>query len=203
MSHQTIRRATLVLLSAALLGGLLAAGFSWLQPVRYSSSARLLITQTATPGLDPYTAIKASERVAQSLSELVYTSAFIDNILFRVQNFNANYFPADEIQKRAQWRQTVVTYVTPGSGFLTVTVFHPNRDQAKILVQAAADELADKTPTYFGSSVRVQVVDAAVSPPGIAKPDYPKNIALGALAGLLLGAGWLLVKTAGKPQARA
>jgi len=51
-----------------LLGALLALGASFAQPLRYSSTERVLITQTNATGLDPYTAIKSTERIAQNLS---------------------------------------------------------------------------------------------------------------------------------------
>ena len=187
-------RVTLTLLLTALLGGLLAGGFSLLQPVRSAASARIIFTEAGASGLDPYTALKASERLAQSLSELLYSSTMFENILLRAHGFDAKYFPADELERRALWHQTIWSSVAAGTGLMTVTAYHPNAEQARLLVQAAADELVDKAPIFFGAGVRAQIVDPAVVWPGIARPDYLKNVTLGALAGLLLGLGWLLVR---------
>ena len=64
------------ILLMAILGAGLALLFSLITPLQYSSTVRVLIIQPNATGLDPYTAIKSTERIATSLSELVYTSTF-------------------------------------------------------------------------------------------------------------------------------
>src|SRR5574340_566493 len=83
---------------ATLVGLVLALAFSLVQPLRYSSTVRLLITQTNVTGLDPYTAVKSTERIAQNLSEVIYTSSFF-NAVMASGVVDASYFPQDEISK--------------------------------------------------------------------------------------------------------
>jgi capsular polysaccharide biosynthesis protein len=176
---------------ATVLGLVLALSFSLVQPLKYSSTVKILITQTNTTGLDPYTAIKSTERIGENLSQLVYTSAFFDAVV-NDTSIDASYFPADDLKRRKEWEKTISTAVTPGTGVMTVTAYHPDRNQATSLAVRAAKELAVEAPNYFGFSVRAQVIDAPIPSPFIAKPDFVTNGMMGAVAGLLIGLAWVL-----------
>jgi capsular polysaccharide biosynthesis protein len=181
---------------ATLLGVVLAVGFSLVQPLRYSSSIRLLITYTNVTGLDPYTAVKSTERIAQNLSEIVYTSSFF-NAVMASGGVDASYFPTDEISKRAKWRETVETAVTAGTGVMTVTAYHPNRDQATAIAVRVANEIANQAPNFFGYSVRVQIIDDPLPSRFFAKPDFIRNAAFGAIIGFLAASAWVLGRRRG------
>lgn len=175
------------------LGLVLAVGFSLVQPLRYSSTVRLLITQTNVTGLDPYTAVKSTERIAQNLSEVVYTSSFFNAVMTKSE-IDKSYFPADEIKKRQIWRETLATGVTPGTGVMTVTAYHTSREQATLLAIRVSQEIAKQAPNYFGYSVRVQVIDDPLPSRFFAKPDFIRNGLLGGLAGFLVLTAWVLSK---------
>jgi capsular polysaccharide biosynthesis protein len=176
-----------------LIGLVLALAFSFAQPLLYSSSVKLLITQTNTTGLDPYTAIKATERIAQNLAEIIYTSAFFDTVV-NDDSVDASYFPVDEIRKRKKWRNTIETSVSPGTGIMGITAYHQERNQATTIAVLAAKELAIQAPNYFGFSVRIQVIDSPLPSRFIARPDFVTNAMFGAIAGILLGLAWVLWK---------
>jgi len=173
------------------LGAVLALGFSFLQPLRYSSTERLLITQTNAAGLDPYTALKSTERIAQNLSELIYTTSFFNAVMSRAQ-IDPAYFPTDEAQKRSKWRNTIETQVSAGTGIMTVVAYHTDRAQVADLVVRTAQELVNITPNYFGYAVRVQIIDDPLTSRFYTKPDFLKNTMLGAIAGFLLGTAWVM-----------
>jgi uncharacterized protein involved in exopolysaccharide biosynthesis len=176
-----------------LLGGALAVLFSFAQPLRYSSTERLLILQTNSVGIDPYTALKSTERIAQNLSELIYTSSFFNAVMSKAQ-VEADYFPQDEISKRKKWRSTIETSVTPGTGIMTITAYHPKRETATELATYVSQQLVSITPNYFGYSVRVQIIDDPLPSKFYAKPDFLRNAMLGLIAGFLLASVWVLGK---------
>ena len=179
------------LISIMILGAFFAIVFSLLVPLQYSSSVRLLITQASAVGTDPYTAIKFTERIASNLSELLYSSSFANNIIGQSKGLDPNTFPKDEYQRRKQWQKTIETSVTPGTGIMVITAYQRTREQATVLVDAAARELSLQAPNYFGSSVRVQVIDAPLPSRWIARPNFIKNGIFGAVVGFLLGFfGW-------------
>lgn len=176
------------------LGTVLALAFSFAQPLRYSSTERVLITQANTAGVDPYTAIKSTERIAQNLSEIIYTSSFFNAVMGKAQ-IGANYFPLDEIAKRSLWRKTIETGVSGGTGVMSIIAYHTSRADATELAVKVAQELSTIAPNYFGYSVRVQIIDDPLPSRFFAKPDFLKNALFGAIIGLLLGTAWVLGKT--------
>lgn len=176
------------------LGLVLALGFSLVQTLRYSSMVRLLITQTNVTGLDPYTAVKSTERIAQNLSEVVYTSSFF-NAVMNGGEVDRAYFPSDEISKRSLWRDTVETSVTPGTGVMSVTAYHPVREQATQLAIRVSQEIANQAPNYFGYSIRVQVIDDPLPSRFFAKPNFVRNGLMGSVVGCLAAMVWVLSKT--------
>ena len=184
-------RAWRLILLCTLLGAVVALAVSLAQPWRYSSTERVLITQTNATGLDPYTAIKSTERIAENLSEIIYTSSFFNAVMNNSQ-IDAKYFPTDEINKRKLWQETIETQVVPNTGVVSIIAYHPNRDQATEIAVRVAQELAVVTPDYFGFSVRVQIIDDPLPSRYIAKPNFLRNLAIGAAAGLLLACAWVL-----------
>ena len=174
-----------------LLGTALAVVFSFLVPLRYSSTERLLITQTNSVGVDPYTAIKSTERIAENLIEVINTTSFYKGVIADTK-VDASYFPADEISKRQKWADTIDASVNSGTGILSITAYHTSRDQAQQIAVDVAQELVNIAPNYFGYSVRVQIIDDPLPSRFYAKPDFLKNALFGAIAGILLGMTWVL-----------
>ena len=177
---------------AGCVGVLFSCTASLFVPRAYSSTERVLITQPNVNGLDPYTAIKSTERIASMLSELVYTTTFFDNTLAQARGFDVTYFSADDRTRRKDWRRTIETATTPGTGIMTVTVYHPDRAQARVLVDAATRELAAEAPNFFGYSARVQVIDAPLESRWLARPAFLTNALFGLVLGLLVGGAWVV-----------
>jgi uncharacterized protein involved in exopolysaccharide biosynthesis len=184
-------RAWRMMLISTMAGATLALAFSLLQPLRYSATERILITQTNSAGFDPYTALKSTERIAQNLSEIIYTSSFFNAVMANAQ-IDPNYFPADEITKREKWKQTIETQVSAGTGVMSIIAYHPDRTQAINLSLRVAQELAAAAPNYFGYSVKVQIIDDPLPSRFFAKPDFLRNGLLGAVVGILLASAWIL-----------
>jgi uncharacterized protein involved in exopolysaccharide biosynthesis len=181
-------------LFAAFLGGLLSLLFSFLTPLQYASTVRLLVTQVNTTGLDPYTAAKSTERIAANLAELVHSSTFAVNAAGRAQGFDASYFPDDEYERRQLWARSVETAVIPGTGIMEISAYHPRRDQARVLAEAISQEIAVQGPNYFGYNIRAQVIDPPLDSKWFARPRVLENGLVGVLLGLALGVIWRLAK---------
>lgn len=182
------------LLALCTLGGLvLAMLVSLFLPWRYSSTVRLLITQTNATGIDPYTAIKSTERIGQNLAELVYSSSFF-NAVMNQGGIDRTYFPTDEIDKRQEWQNTIETSVVPGTGVMQVVAYHKNRDQATAIAVGVAKELVAQAPNFYGYSVRLQVIDDPLPSRFYAKPDLAQNAAFGLIFGFLIGSAWVLAR---------
>ncbi len=183
----------LTILLAGVIGMALAVVLSFLRPLEYSSTTRILITQELG-AVDAYTASRSAERIADDLANVVYTSTFFDKVMASGYDIDATYFSDDAIKLRAQWQDAVEASVSRSSGLLTITAYHTDVDQAEQLAQAVAYVLTTQGWTYTsGGSITVQVVDAPLNSRYPVRPNLLINGFSGLALGLLGGAGYLLI----------
>lgn len=159
---------------------------------------RVFITQPSAAGLDPYTALKSTERIAVSLSELIYTTTFFDNALSRVSGLERGYIPDTERARRKWWRKTITTSIVPGTSLMTVTAFHVDPAQARLLAEAVAREIVAQVPNYFGYNIRAQIMDTPLDSRWFVRPYFFTNGFIGAALGALLGFIFVLLSQARK-----
>ena len=193
-THELLRR-TPTILMFGLLGLVLALIVSFVQPLKYSSTIRLLILQDLGPSVDTYTASQSEERVAEDLSTIIYTSTFFDQVVASGFNINANDFPKDDISRRRVWSQTVDAMVAHGTGLLTISAYHQDPAQAQQLVQAIAFVLTQNVKEYTsGGNVNIRLVDAPLNSRWPVKPNVLVNIISGFFLGALVGIIYLLLQ---------
>jgi len=162
-------------------------------PLQYSSSMRLLIIQRQLSTADPYTAIKASERIADNLAQILYTTSFYDKIMAAKFNVDEAAFGQDEIKKRRRWRDTIATQVVRGSGMLDVTVYHVDPEQAEQISQAVAFVLTTEGSKYVGGGdLEIRLVDDPLVSKWPVKPNLLANALAGLVLGGLAGVGYVL-----------
>ncbi len=189
---QKLEHSWLRLLWSAFFGAVLAVGIALAFPWQYSSSMRLLVVQANVAGLDPYTALKSTEQIAANVRELVYTSLVANRVLGETPELDTAYFPEDEYRRRKAWQEAVEVGITPGTGIITVTVYHPDREQARLLVQGVAKQVIEKTPN-FGYNAQAQVIDTPLPSRWLARPNLIQAAAYGAITGLVLAIFWLIL----------
>lgn len=173
---------------------LLAAALSFVRPLEYSSTMRLLIIQKASQSLDPYTAIRSAESIADNLSQIIYTSVFFDKVTSAGFQIDKSYFDARETKRRKQWSDMVSTQVTHQTGFLQISVFHKNKEQASEIARAIAYVLTTEGNQYIGGhDLAIQLVDTPLQSRFPVRPNVPLNAFLGAVIGVVLSALYLVV----------
>ncbi len=171
----------------------LAAALSFVRPLEYSSTMRLLIIQRASVSLDPYTAIRSAESIADNLSQIIYTSVFFDKVTGAGFKIDKSYFNANETKRRRQWSRMVSTQVTHETGFLQISVYHKNKDQASEIARAIAYALTTEGNQYIGGhDLAIQLVDTPLQSRFPVRPNVPLNAFLGAVIGVVLSALYLV-----------
>lgn len=174
-------------------GMALAVLLSFLRPLEYSSTTRILITQELG-AVDAYTASRSSERIADDLANIVYTSAFFDKVMTSGYEIDSSYFSDDEIKRRQQWEDAISASVSRSSGLLSITAYHTDVDQAEELATAVAYVLTTEGWTYTsGGNITVQVVDEPLDSRYPVRPNLLVNGFSGLVLGLLGGSGYLLI----------
>lgn len=178
-----------------LLGLVLALIISFIQPLRYSSTARLLILQSDS-SVDAYTASRAEERIADNLSTIVYTSTFFDQVMRSGFNIDQNSFPEEQNKQRRAWSRTIDSSVSRGSGLLTLTAFHQDIQQAEQIVRAVAFVLTDRVSEYTsGSNIQVRLVDEPLNSRWPVKPNVAANVFSGLFLGAFFGVLYVLLQS--------
>lgn len=184
---------------SAFLVGILAAGVplllhaSKVKPLKYSASVQLLITQRASFTLDPYTAIRSTELIADHLAQVVGTSSFLKNVLESGYRIDTQYFAGTEQRRRRLWARTVDASPVRGTGLLRVAVFHPSREEAVRIVSAVSFLLSNQGGQYLGRDITVLLVDPPLASRYPTQPNLILNGVAGVAVGAVLSAGWVWV----------
>lgn len=179
-----------------LLGLVLAMIVSFVQPLKYSSTARLLLLQDVGSGVDAYTASRSEERIADNISTLIYTSTFFDEVMDAGFSINEDSFSQDATKRRREWGQTVRATVSRGSGLLTVAAYHQDVNQAEQIVRAISFVLTNRVDEYTsGGDVEVSLVDEPLNSRWPVKPNVLVNILSGFVLGSFVGIGYAIVQS--------
>ncbi len=179
-------------LASAIVGVIISLFF----PLRYSSTMRLLIIQKQLSQADPYTAIKASESLADNLGQIIYTTSFFDMVMNANFNIDKSVFNVSEIQKRRLWREMIETQVIRGTGMLSVTVYHEDADQATQIARAVAYVLTTQGSQYVGGGdLQVKLVDEPLQSKFPVRPNLPANALMGFVLGIIAGSGFAILES--------
>jgi capsular polysaccharide biosynthesis protein len=180
----------------ALLGLVLALIISFVQPLKYSSTVRLLILQDIGGGTDAYTASRSEERIADNLSTIIYTSTFFDQVMDAGFSIDERAFPEDPSKRRKEWGKTVSATVARGSGLLTVTAYHRDVEQSEQLVRAIAFVLTARVGEYTsGGNVEARLVDEPLNSRWPVKPNVLVNLLSGFVLGGFVGIAFVILQT--------
>ncbi len=193
--YKTFKQEKKTLILAITLTVVLSLIFSLVQPLKYSSTVKLLVVQKSSYSLDAYSALKSAERVGENISQIVYTSTFFNKMMNSGFNIDETYFPSDELKKRNFWKKMVYADVIEGSGVIEIKVFHENKKQANQIAQAITYVLTTKIGQYFDAdNVSVQMVDSPIESGWPAKPNIPMNAAMAFVLGIMISAGYVVFK---------
>lgn len=179
----------------ALAGLVLALGLSFIEPLRYSSTEKLLILQDVGTAVDAYTASRSEERIASDLSTIIYTTTFFDAVMGAGFSVDPRTFPTQDVARRRAWQQTVDATVARGTGLLTITAYHQDVAQAEQLARAIAFVLTKKVGDYTsGGNIEVRLIDAPLNSRWPVKPNLIANGLSGLFLGALVGAAYVVLQ---------
>jgi capsular polysaccharide biosynthesis protein len=179
----------------ALLGLVMALIISFVQPLKYSSTVRLLVLQDVGTSVDAYTASRSEERIAENLSTVIYTTTFFNQVMEAGFSIDETQFPEEDYKKRREWGKTVAATVARGTGMLNVSSYHTDVVQAEQIVQAVAFVLTQNVSEYTsGGNIDVRLIDAPLNSRWPVKPNIFANIFSGLVLGGLVGVGYVLLQ---------
>lgn len=180
-----IRRSRLIIFAGVVLA-IVAAAVSLLFTLEYRADAQVLIMSKSRYGVDPYTAVKSSERVGENLLQVVKTNDFFLKVMnqpgYAIDK--SRFENVSERVKRERWQKALSVSVVYGTGVLNVSAYNKNKASAEQLASAAAQALVDSGWEYVGGDVGFKLVNQAVA------TNYPvrPNLLLNAILGFVVGA---------------
>ncbi len=166
-----------------------------LSPKEYEAKSTLLVTQPSPESFDAYIALRSADRVAYSLSQVIGSSAFQQEVFAADQTLDQNWLPKDQETKIKMWQKKITARAVKEAGILEVSVFHENPQEAYKISQAINFVLMHKSADYHGGGeiVKIKVINAPQLPTEIARPNVLINVGGGAVVGLLVGLAYLVL----------
>ena len=159
---------------------------SALTPIRYSSTAALLVVQRGVFGRDPSVASRSTEYLAQLLAQVVNSGSF----LTAVRTSNPKVFselPQEPNQQKRWWNKRVQPYVVRDTGILKITAFDRDQQRAGELATAVLTTLIERGAEYHGEgdAVSIRVIESPLTTRWPATPNILRNLIVGLVAGLI------------------
>ena len=182
-------RTVFVITGAALALSLI---LSLVQPFQYSAKTRILVIPPSA-GMDTYSALKSAEAIGQNISQIIYTTSFFDKVIQEGKDIQ-NIWSSAESKKRKQWQNMIKTEVIYGTGFVDITVYHKDKNQASLIASTVADVLSKEGRNYFGMpGLQITMVSSPLLSNYPVKPNLLLNIFMGLFLGLIAGIAFTIL----------
>jgi capsular polysaccharide biosynthesis protein len=178
--------------------------FSLGLPLKYRSSAEVLIIQKQTSEIDPYTSAKSAERTAETLTKVIYSSSFFDKVLQSGYKIEENAFSKEEIKKRKEWKKTIETQITRGTGIIKINVYHKEQNQAEQIAHGIVYVLERYGQEFHGGGdfIEIKTIDYPLTSKNPVKPNLILNVIFGFAFGLILGTAYIFLYSGNEKKSK-
>ena len=192
----TLRRRWRAIAACALIAVTVAAVFTLRQTSMYESTVRLFVSTPSTTNAQTYQDSLFSQERAATYADIAGSRRVAQKV---VEDLDLTMSPA-LLQSR------ISSEVVPDTVLLLVNVQDPDPEEAKRLANATGAALisvVDGLESKGGqSSVRVLSTGSATLPASPVTPNLYRNLAAALILGLLLGAGFALLREATDTRVR-
>jgi capsular polysaccharide biosynthesis protein len=176
------------ILSVAFLFFFLSLTITFISPLEYRATTKLLITQNDNSG-DAYTLSRSNQFLSSVLSEVVYSSSFFDQVLRSGFNIDQIIFSSDQNKNMKKWRHMVSAKSIGDTGMIIIDTYNKDKYQVSQVNQAVAFILQTKNSLYhgLGDKISVKIIDKTSVSDWPVKPNIILNAILGIVFGLIIG----------------
>jgi len=170
---------------------------TFVQPLKYSSTSKLLVVQKYSTyyGYDVYTTAKSNEYISNILSNVISSYSFYNEVKNSGFAIDYNYFQGDNNKQMKIWQKTVSAKPIADSGAMEINVYHTDKNQANEISRAINEIIKTKHMNYDGLGDRIDiiVIDQPIVSSFPVKPNIAINILLGIALGLVFALGYIYV----------
>jgi capsular polysaccharide biosynthesis protein len=166
---------------------LLAAIFTFTQPLKYETKSRLLIIANLN-STDPYLLSKANENLGNVLADASVSDSFFNQVITAGFNIDKSYFGDSLAAQTAIWKKTITAKSVNDTGIIAVSIYHTNRVQADQISQAVDYVFKTQHNLYHSdnNSAVIRILDNPVTSNYPVKPNAAINFSLALLIGLVV-----------------
>lgn len=166
---------------------------TFIQPLKYSSSSKIMVVQNFKVGSDPYVTAKSNEYLSNVLSEVILTNSFYTEVMDAGFNIDADYFSGDAREQMKTWTKSIKARPNAATGMIDIDVFHESKFQAEQISRAINYSLTLKHGLYHGSGseVLVKVINQPLLSRWPVKPNIALNIALAFALGMFISFSYI------------
>ncbi len=179
-----------------LISALLFLLVSLLFPLKYRADSQLIVITKGESGVDAYTAMRSSEKIGESLMNIVETNDFFAKVASNLEDdqLKERFSGVSEQERRKRWREAVDANLNYGTGMLTISTYDQDTSQARKLNKKVLGTLLNQTSEYIGQKVNLKVVNPPLVTQYPVKPNLLVNTAVGLLVGIVASFGYLWFK---------
>lgn len=176
------------ILSVTFLFFFLSLAITFISPLEYRATTKLLITQNDNSG-DAYSLSRSNQFLSSVFSEVVYSSSFFDQVLKAGFNIDQTVFTSDQNKNMKKWRHMVSAKSIGDTGMIVIDTYSENKYQVSQVNQAVAFILQTKNSLYhgLGDKISVKIIDKTSVSNWPVKPNIILNAILGIIFGLIIG----------------
>lgn len=192
---KAIRKRRVIVVAYAAIFLLLALGASFLQPLKYRATSRLLVLQqNLNP--DPYAIAKANQYIGSLLRETIYSGSFFEQVSSSNQQVDWGYFRGTYKQQIKLWKKTITVRPIGDTGIIQVEIYHPDPEQAKQLAITVDNLLVTADNLYQNTNQRLtaRIIDQPTLSSFPVKPNLLVNGLSGLIFGIIVGLVYIYYK---------
>lgn len=178
------------------LGAVLVFDLAVIQTPQYKSSSKVLVIQKQVSGQDIYSISKSAQYLSRILKEGIYSDSFFEKVTQLSYQVETTDFSSQIKKRRKQWQKTVKTTIIRDLGIIEIDVFYPQKEKAEQINQTIINILVNEHWFYHGGgqNVELKILDEPLVSQKPVIIQLLIGLILGALAGFLIGIGWVLKK---------
>ena len=179
-----LKKRILVIIAAVLAGAVIAGAYTkiMITPL-YSSTAKILVLSKETT-LTSIADLQFGSQLAKDYTVLLTSRSVLEETIDNL-GMDMSYGAL----------QSSISVANPeNTRILNITVTNPDPETAKTIV----NELAEVSSSYIGEKMEVvppKLIEEGVTSSAPVSPNVRRNIMLGALAGLVIAAGIIILRT--------
>lgn len=181
------KKQSVLIITASFL--LLVLIFTFVQPLKYRATTKLLIVQNYGQTSDSYAISRSNQFITNILAQVVYSDNFFREVLNSGYNIDKEIFSTDINKRKKQWEKMVDTRAVADTGMIVINTYYQDKETADQINQAIAYTLKLRHAEYhgLGENVSVKVIDTTTVSDFPVKPNIILNLIFGLVFGFGLG----------------